>query len=126
MGKDAAGNVIERRQSPRIQYKTNVTLNSEHNFYTGLSVDISEGGIFIATHQPLPRGTEVEIEFSIPTFPEAVRATGLVQWVRPFSYGTMDANPGMGVKFLRISPPQAVNAIQTFIKKHREPELYEE
>jgi uncharacterized protein (TIGR02266 family) len=125
MGKDTSGSFIEKRQSPRVQYQTQVTVTSEHNFYTGLSLDISEGGIFIATHQPLPMGTEVEIEFSIPNFPEAIRAVGRVQWVREFSYSTSDVHPGMGVQFLKISPPQAIPAIQTFIKRVREPVLYE-
>jgi len=124
MSKETSQDFEEKRKTPRIQYQTQVTLHSEHNFYTGLSLDISEGGIFIATHQLLPPGTEVEIEFSVPTFPGSIKAIGRVQWVRELFYSTMDVPPGMGVQFLKISPPEAIPAIQAFIKKHRDPLIF--
>ena len=55
----------ERRQHTRVQLQTEIHLTSESNFYTGLSNDISEGGVFVATHQLESVGTELEMEFSL-------------------------------------------------------------
>ena len=48
-----------RRQFVRHAYETEVSLESGSNFYTGLTQDLSAGGLFIATHQILPLGSSL-------------------------------------------------------------------
>ena len=38
------------RAAERFDLEVKVDLESDHNFYTGLTQNISSGGVFIATH----------------------------------------------------------------------------
>ena len=40
-------------------------MTSEHNFYVGFTEDISEGGLFIATDEPLEPGSPVTFELGL-------------------------------------------------------------
>jgi uncharacterized protein (TIGR02266 family) len=88
----------ERRASPRIRLETDVSLVSDSTFFTGLSGNISEGGIFVATYRALPLGTSIELEFELPE--GVVRAVGCVCWIRDAG---PDSPPGMGIEFVSIS-----------------------
>ena len=55
-----------RREHVRIPVEVEVTLSSEHNFFVGWSENISEGGLFIATHQLEPLGTKLELTLVVP------------------------------------------------------------
>jgi uncharacterized protein (TIGR02266 family) len=125
----------DRRQTPRYELKLAITLHGENNFYAGLSENLSEGGVFIATSQPLPIGTPVVLEFTLPTSPVALSLFGVVQWVRGpdatasqyaiFGGGTevAGAMPGIGVKFVDVDPVSA-EAIRAFMQK-REPVFFD-
>lgn len=62
--------------------------------YTGLSRDISRGGVFILTDQPLHPSEEVELDLFFPGLDSPQRFLGKVVWRRP---GGQDA--GVGVRF---------------------------
>ncbi|HOB71406.1 MAG TPA: PilZ domain-containing protein, partial [bacterium] len=47
-----------QRTAQRIDVEIEVTLTGPHTFFSGLTMDISEGGVFVATHQIFPIGTE--------------------------------------------------------------------
>lgn len=96
----AAG--AERRAHPRAALKTSVSLCSESNFYTGFMNDISEGGLFVATHQVLQRGSLIDLEFSLPDDQEPIHVQGEVCWVSEYN-PTSDGHPGMGVRFTTIA-----------------------
>ena len=55
-----------QRVHSRAELSLAVTLMGENNFYVGLSQNISEGGIFIATYRVLPLGTRVLLTFTLP------------------------------------------------------------
>ncbi|MGC4119896.1 MAG: PilZ domain-containing protein [Myxococcales bacterium] len=115
---------MERRRQPRVAMQTEVSLSSESNFYSGFSSEVSEGGIFIATCNVLDRGTEIDLEFSLPTSPvtrttTTVTARGVVRWSRVFNDKTPEVFPGIGVEFLEI-PPEHQQAIHAFTRE-REP-----
>lgn len=131
MGRDSErrdpGVVIneEKRSAPRVEYEVEVDYRSEDNFYTGFIKNISSGGLFLYTHEPLPIGSEINVRFTIPNFPQPIVARALVRWIRPYRQDTQDSVPGMGVQFLSIDPPEAVAAINDFIQRRREPEFFE-
>ncbi|HEY3595130.1 MAG TPA: TIGR02266 family protein [Polyangiaceae bacterium] len=102
-----------RRQHARSEVELEVTLESEHNFYLGLTENLSEGGLFIATHTLRPMGSKVTVSLKLPNSPEPINATGTVRWVRQYSE-TSDTGPGMGVRFEEL-PPQQVNVIRDFL-----------
>ncbi|HEX4513894.1 MAG TPA: PilZ domain-containing protein [Polyangiaceae bacterium] len=123
----------ERRVKPRYDVKLTVTLVGDHNFYVGLTENISEGGLFVQTQRALPIGATLHVEFSLPTSSEKVVVVGVVRWVRSanalakehdnFASGDEEAfKPGMGIQFVDMSPV-ALRAITKFIGI-RNPDFY--
>jgi uncharacterized protein (TIGR02266 family) len=88
-------------------------MESETNFYMGLTENLSEGGLFIATHVLKPLGTQIEVSFKLPGAPEPIKVTGTVRWLREYS-PTSDTSPGMGVRFEHIDQHQ-VEHIRNFL-----------
>lgn len=100
-----------RRQLPRIRIDAKIDLHSESNFFAGFSENISDGGVFVATDQQVPIGTEVDLAFTLPDGVE-IRGRGAVRWVRDAS---PDAAPGLGVQFVNLSGA-AHDAVQNFVR----------
>lgn len=90
-----------RRVHPRHDIELEVTMESESNFYMGLTENLSEGGLFIATHVLKPLGTRIDVSFKLPDTAAAIQVSGTVRWVREYSE-TSDTSPGLGVRFDRI------------------------
>jgi uncharacterized protein (TIGR02266 family) len=91
----------ERRSSAtkRVFVEVEIGLATESHIYTGLSCDVSTGGVFVATYEASPPGTAVSLHFVLPDG-HVVNADGVVRWTRP---ALADAPPGMGVAFVGIS-----------------------
>jgi len=99
----------KRARGDRVFLEVDIGLLSQSHFYTGLSRDLSRGGVFVGTYQPQPPGTEVTVHFVLPNG-HAVKARGIVRW-------TVDARndmpPGMGIAFQDLGP-EDLNAIVEF------------
>ncbi len=104
----------ERREFSRVSLKTSIHIHSESNFYTGFTRDISEGGLFIATHFPVPIGEIVEIEFSLPDSEDPIRVQGEVRWIAEYNPDS-DGFPGLGLKFINLTD-HVKDRIESFIK----------
>lgn len=117
---DGAGS--HRRGHPRSSVDLDVSLGSDHNFYSGFAENLSVGGVFVATHQLRPVGEIVEVCIHLPDGTE-VRAAGEVRWVRLFNSDS-DMPPGMGLRFLTLEPASN-QAIERFLS-HREPLFYDD
>jgi uncharacterized protein (TIGR02266 family) len=116
MNRPAAPSGAERRAAPRLELQLEVGLSSDSNFYTGLTQDISTGGLFVATHQLHRVGQHVTVHLTLPGAPQAVTVDCEVRWIREVSaLNGSDATTGMGLKFLSISP-QARLAISSFLQ----------
>lgn len=85
--------------SERVFIEVEIGLSTESHFYTGLSLDVSTGGVFVATYAPAARGTSLTLYFVLPDG-HVVNAEGVVRWTRA---ATEHAAPGMGVAFVNIS-----------------------
>jgi len=103
-----------RRTVPRITLNVDIGLQSENNFYTGFSEDISEGGIFLTTYDFKPIGTKVNFSFSLPNG-YLIMAAGTVRWVREYNPMTPGTQPGMGIQFEELSPEDRAQ-IEEYIK----------
>jgi uncharacterized protein (TIGR02266 family) len=89
------------RQSERQRCEIQIEFTEDTHFYAGLTQDISEGGVFIATYHLRPVGMRIDLSFVLPDGVE-VQATGIVRWLRD---GTTDGlRPGMGVGFTNLKP----------------------
>ncbi len=109
----AAAASAEARRNGRVRMHTSIDMRSDSNFFTGFSMDISEGGVFIATVEPVPRGTQVELDFTLPGG-RPMKVTGVVRWVRESNSRTPELMPGVGVQFTGL-PPEVANAITSFV-----------
>ncbi len=85
------------RAHRRFSIELEVSLNSDSNFYMGLTQNLSNGGLFVATHLVKPVGTEVELSLRLPIGDAALSLRGVVRWVREFHHG--EPLPGMGIAF---------------------------
>ncbi|MBI3179025.1 MAG: TIGR02266 family protein [Deltaproteobacteria bacterium] len=112
----------ERRKADRVRLEAKVDFESEHNFYTGLTVDISEGGLFISTIDILPRGTPIDLQLNLAG--HSIAAKGEVRWIRDYNDLTPKIEPGMGIQFTDLAPA-AHNLIHQFAAR-RDPLLYDE
>jgi len=73
-------------------------------FIQKYAVNISRGGIFIATKSPKPVGTFVKFEFLLSDAGSSsiIRGEGQVQWTKEFDPAHPMKAHGMGVKFSRL------------------------
>ena len=100
----------ENRTSPRVSLAVDIHLASHSHFFSGLSGDISEGGVFLSTYRSLPIGSAVDLEFSLPGSDRSLHVRGTVRWVREHSpFGPR----GVGIAFEELSP-DARNLIHEF------------
>lgn len=92
---------IEKRKDSRAPLKILVDYRSKDLFRSDYASNISGGGIFIQTTNPLPIGTILELQLAFPDIPRLIKITGKVLWVR--EYGKEEiAVPGMGIQFLDL------------------------
>ncbi|MCA2980264.1 MAG: TIGR02266 family protein [Myxococcaceae bacterium] len=113
----------QKRASQRVRMQAQVDFESEANFFNGFSSDISEGGLFIATVNLLPLGTQVDLGFSLPSG-ERVDCKGVVRWVREVDERQPDVMPGIGVQFVDLDT-RAAQAVEAFVQQ-REPMFFVE
>lgn len=111
-----------RRRAPRVEYETDVGFMSETNFFTGFSGDVSEGGLFVATYQPLPMGTRLSLSFVLPDGHQ-VTAEGRVAWMRATSGLDGGTPPGMGIRFDSLNAVHR-EAIEEYVRL-RQPLFFE-
>ncbi|MBW2734365.1 MAG: TIGR02266 family protein [Deltaproteobacteria bacterium] len=104
----------ERRSSARVVFKTSISFNSDSNFYTGFTDNISEGGIFVATYNELSMGEKIRLDFSLPDGGPPIQAEGEVRWLREFNPSS-DTPPGIGFRFVAL-PAKDHQRIERFIK----------
>jgi len=104
------------RVAERFDLEVKVDLESDHNFYTGLTQNISAGGLFIATHQLRRIGDYIKVKFSLPGSPTSVSVNTEVRWIRENSLlHRFDGSTGMGVRFIDLSA-EASQAILAFLE----------
>ena len=92
--------ITERRQHTRAEVAIKISYTSLDRFFNDYALNISLGGIFIATDKPLPIGTRLKIFFSLPHVPQAITTTGEVVRVSDGSDGELK---GMGIRFADLS-----------------------
>jgi uncharacterized protein (TIGR02266 family) len=99
-----------------------VSVGSDHNFYSGFAENLSAGGVFIATHKLKPVGSRIEITVNLPG-EVRIHATGEVRWIRIFNERS-DTPPGMGVRFDALDA-ESTAAIEGFLSQ-REPLFFDD
>ena len=116
-GAKVAENQQNVRSAERFDLEVKVDLESEHNFYTGLTQNISSGGLFIATHHLRKIGDRITLKFTLPGSDKTLDVETEVRWIRENSalMRTADGGTGMGVRFINLTPETSA-AINAFVQ----------
>lgn len=93
---------INRRASDRKRVRVAVTMSSDSNLYVGFADNMSEGGLFVATHELLPIGETIDLEFEIPGEDDFVKVAAEVCWHRAVSDVVNGLLPGFGARFVDL------------------------
>jgi uncharacterized protein (TIGR02266 family) len=94
----------EARTEPRVTLAFRVKFKTpEGQQFESRAGGIGGGGLFIESQSPLPVGTKLSLEFSLPERGnEWLAAKGVVAWVCPKA-DQYTFSPGMGVRFTDIA-----------------------
>jgi tetratricopeptide (TPR) repeat protein len=88
---------------PRVAIEVNVGGTTDSNFYVDAAERLVEGGVFVATYEPLPVDTLASLTITLPGRTTA-RAHGRVVLTRDLMDAFSDHIPGMFVHFEAIEP----------------------
>lgn len=93
------------RQSKRTPVSLKIKFKSAtlDQFIERYSVDVSHGGIFIRTKDPLPVGTTMRFEFQLKDASPLITGEGTVVWTRENDPNRTGVAPGMGVRFDKLT-----------------------
>jgi len=115
-GAKTAANQQNVRASERFDLEVKVDLESDHNFYTGLTQNISAGGVFIATNHIRRIGDRITLKFTLPGSEKTIDVDTEVRWIRENSaLHRIEGAQGMGVRFINLTP-EASAAINGFLE----------
>ena len=89
-------------------------MQTENNFYTGLTQDVSGGGIFVSTHQLRPVGEHIKVLLTLPGKSETFEILTEVRWIRDIHVTRGSDDPGMGLRFVEMTP-RARQAVAAFL-----------
>lgn len=114
-GGDKRGDVRAEAPKMRVKYKSGST------FQKNYLKNLSSGGIFIKTVNPLPLDSKIHLLFEIAEKDLNFEVKGVVVWED--ATGATGKDPGMGVKFTNVKPEVAdiiENLVFGSISRHDE------
>ncbi|MCA9674031.1 MAG: TIGR02266 family protein, partial [Myxococcales bacterium] len=93
------------RQAKRTPVTLKIKFKSAtlEEFIERYAVDVSHGGIFIRTKEPLAVGTTMKFEFQLKDASPLIGGEGTVVWTRENDPARPGVAPGMGVRFDRLA-----------------------
>ncbi len=93
----------EKRVTKRLPIRVLVEYESTEDFLIDYTANVSVGGMFIQTDDPLPLGSRFRLRFRVPPRSRVIETFGEVRW----SMSAADAapmQPGMGIQFDELKP----------------------
>lgn len=117
----AAVPALDERHELRFRFQC----DSVDAFGAVYAPDISRGGIFIRTRDVLPLATPVKLELLLADESPFIVAEGLVFWTRDSGQTGGQAEPGMGIRFTKMSQHSHRNLTQILAVKKAEERIRE-
>ena len=115
---------INRRSSDRKEVRVAVTMTSDSNLYVGFADNMSEGGLFVATHELIAIGETIDLSFEVPDGGKLVEVKAEVRWHRAVSDHANGLLPGFGARFVDLEDADR-NRLEKFLED-REPIFHPE
>jgi type IV pilus assembly protein PilZ len=104
------------RTEQRYEVTIPVDCTTQHLFISNHVSNISRGGLFIRSEQPLPLNAEVSLEIRLPETGVRIRATGRVVWNYDVPRGTSRIVPGSGIRFIDMSAADRA-ALESYLER---------
>jgi uncharacterized protein (TIGR02266 family) len=102
-----------KRKHKRIPKKIKSQVTAPDVLTYSTARNVSDGGLFISTPDPIAPGTEIELSLKLPDG-EFVNITGIVRWTKDESD---DGEPaGMGIEFETLSDENS-SKVRSLISK---------
>jgi type IV pilus assembly protein PilZ len=96
----------EQRAQQRSAIELKVEYQRMNTFFYDYTKNISRGGTFVGTDQPLEVGTRFVFKLLVPALTEPLELTGEVRWTR--QAGEAGGDPGMGIQFIFANESERV------------------
>jgi len=89
---------------PNTRYMAKITIYygvDPEKLLSNYSVNISTGGVFIASNKMLPEGTVLTVKFNLPNSDAIIYGHARVAWLNaPDNIKKSSLPPGMGIQFI--------------------------
>ncbi|MEI6126282.1 MAG: TIGR02266 family protein [Pseudomonadota bacterium] len=107
----------DKRTTPRIETNIDILFRESGAFIKSYMLNVSNGGLFLKTENPLPIDSVVTLRIRLPAETEPMEIQGCVVWSNP--KGKNNAFPsGMGIQFIKINPENRIK-IDAFVDQYR-------
>ena len=73
-----------RRSTPRVDVVLQLQYRSAGHLLVNYCTNLSRGGLFVPSTEPLPVGTQLQLELTVPGDATTTVLEGEVRWVRQF------------------------------------------
>jgi uncharacterized protein (TIGR02266 family) len=103
-----------QRDTPRIPVKFRVVIEEGTPEKELTCINLSEGGLYLRTHEPMPEKTVLHLNFSLPRSAETLSMAGEVVRTALLSV-EMEAEPGMGLRFVDL-PDEVLLQLRNFVQ----------
>jgi type IV pilus assembly protein PilZ len=103
-------------RDPRYQVDIPVDYETRDLFLGSRVTNISRGGLFIRTDNPLPVQTEVNLSLHLPEDNRVIEARGRVVWNYDVPRNSFHVVSGMGIKFVDMTADQ-LTSIESSLKR---------
>jgi uncharacterized protein (TIGR02266 family) len=100
-----------KRQHERVQKQVKSQVENESMITFSSTQDMSSGGLFISTPDPVSPGSEVNLSIKLPDG-EYLTVRGIVRWTK--DEGTGETRAGMGIEFVDLSEEDSAKIKQHF------------
>ncbi len=104
----------QRRNTPRVPARMRVDIQEGTPDKSLMCINISEGGVYLRTHKPLPEGTGLRLKFTLPRDVESIELEAEVVRTAPLGI-QIETEPGMGLRFRGI-PEEVQKRIRNFVQ----------
>ena len=94
---------FSRRADKRVEKSLSLVYKDRETFFRAYTGNVSAGGLFIKTENPLSPGDQIFLKLHLPDVPDALHIKCEVVWARSEPQSGPDKPPGMGVKFTQIA-----------------------
>lgn len=107
----------EKRKHERLPVRIRIQYRTSDQFFQDYIQNLSVGGIFIETKNPLSVGTKLKVQFSLPEMEEMITADGVV--VHRLHGGRTHNLPsgGMGIQFAELDD-NCKQVLEDYVQKN--------